>query len=73
MYSHAWLRTPWYDCVRLCRAYVRLCTVMYGYSRLCTAMNGYVWICTVMHGCSFIPRAHFETKVVMVSYYGYEI
>ena len=23
--------------------------------------------------CSFIPRAHFETSLVMVSYYGYEI
>ena len=23
--------------------------------------------------CSFIPRAHFETRLVMVSYYGYEI
>ena len=22
--------------------------------------------------CSFIPRAHFETSLVMVSYYGYE-
>ena len=23
--------------------------------------------------CSFIPDAHFETSLVMVSYYGYEI
>ena len=27
----------------------------------------------VFNGCSFIPRAHFETSLVMVSCYGYEI
>ena len=27
----------------------------------------------VFCSCSFILRAHFETKVLMVSYYGYEI
>ena len=27
----------------------------------------------VFSSCSFIPRAHFETSLVMVSYYGYEI
>ena len=27
----------------------------------------------VFCSCSFIPRAHFETSLVMVSYYGYEI
>ena len=26
----------------------------------------------VVCNCSFIPRAHFETSLVMVSYYGYE-
>ena len=27
----------------------------------------------VFSSCFFIPRAHFETSLVMVSYYGYEI
>ena len=27
----------------------------------------------VFSSCSFIPRAHFETALVIVSYYGYEI
>ena len=27
----------------------------------------------VYRSCSFIPRAHFKTSLVMVSYYGYEI
>ena len=27
----------------------------------------------VFSSCSFIPCAHFETSLVMVSYYGYEI
>ena len=27
----------------------------------------------VFSSCSFIPRTHFETSLVMVSYYGYEI
>ena len=27
----------------------------------------------VFCSCSFIPRAHFETRLVMVGYYGYEI
>ena len=27
----------------------------------------------VFSTCSFIPRIHFETSLVMVSYYGYEI
>ena len=27
----------------------------------------------VFSSCSFIPRAHFETSLVMVIYYGYEI
>ena len=27
----------------------------------------------VFNSCSFIPRAHFETSLVMVSCYGYEI
>ena len=27
----------------------------------------------VFSSCSFIPRAHFETSLVMVSCYGYEI
>ena len=27
----------------------------------------------VFKNCSFIPRAYFETSLVMVSYYGYEI
>ena len=27
----------------------------------------------VFSSCLFIPRAHFETNLVMVSYYGYEI
>ena len=27
----------------------------------------------VFSSCSFIPRADFETSLVMVSYYGYEI
>ena len=27
----------------------------------------------VFSGCSFIPDVHFETSLVMVSYYGYEI
>ena len=27
----------------------------------------------VFSSCSFIPRAHFESSSVMVSFYGYEI
>ena len=27
----------------------------------------------VFSRCSFIPRAHFETSLVMVSFYGYEV
>ena len=27
----------------------------------------------VFSSCSFIPGGHFETSLVMVSYYGYEI
>ena len=27
----------------------------------------------VVSSCSFLPRAHFETSLKMVSYYGYEI
>ena len=27
----------------------------------------------VFCGCSFLPQAHFETSLVMVSYSGYEI
>ena len=26
----------------------------------------------VFSSCSFIPRAHFETRLVMVNYYGYD-